>query len=132
MLKKLFYKVLFVSWMVFVTFSSLFSFEGMHMGTLPFTIPNLDKIVHFVFYLVMVITGFFAIKDYFVHRYKLVAILFGIVLFSIIYGMIIEVLQHVLTANRQGDLLDALANSIGAIVGMFLIRAHIYKSGSLK
>lgn len=132
MLKKLFYNILFISWMVFVTFSSLFSFEGMQMGSFAFRIPHLDKMVHFIFYLVMVVTGFFAIKDYLVHRYKASAILLGMVVFSIMYGMIIEVLQYSITVNRQGDILDALANSLGAITGMFLTRSLFYKGEQLK
>lgn len=118
--------------MVFVTFSSLFSFEGMQMGSFAHRIPHLDKMVHFIFYLVMVVTGFFGLKDYFAHRYRLSKILLAIVIFSIIYGMIIEVLQYTVTLNRQGDFLDALANSLGAFVGMFLTRSLIYKDRSLK
>jgi glycopeptide antibiotics resistance protein len=52
--------------------------------------------------------------------------------FTIIYGMIIEVLQYTLTVNRQGDIMDALANSMGAIVGLMLTKSLIYKGGSLK
>jgi len=39
----------------------------------------------------------------------------------IIFGTFIEVLQHVLTEYRQLDLLDVLANSIGAIVAGTLV-----------
>lgn len=132
MLKKLLYKILFISWMVFVTFSSLFSFEGMKMGSFALRIPHLDKLVHFVFYLVMFVTAFFAVKDHFLPRLKLRTVLWGVLSFTIIYGMIIEVLQYTLTVNRQGDIMDALANSMGAIVGLMLTKGLIYKGGSLK
>lgn len=39
----------------------------------------------------------------------------------IIFGTFIEVLQHMLTEYRQLDLLDVLANSIGAIVAGALV-----------
>lgn len=130
MLKKLFYKVLFISWMVFVTFSSLFSFEGMNMGSFALRIPHLDKVVHFVFYLVMFVTAFFAIKDHFLPRLKLRTVLSGVLSFTIIYGMIIEVLQCTLTVDRQGDIMDALANSMGAMIGLMLTRGLIYNGGS--
>jgi VanZ family protein len=118
--------------MVFVTFSSLFSFEGMKMGSFALRIPHLDKLVHFVFYLVMFVTAFFVIKDHFLPRLKLRTVLWGVLSFTIIYGMIIEVLQYTLTVNRQGDIMDALANSMGAIVGLMLTKSLIYKGGSLK
>ena len=118
--------------MVFVTFSSLFSFEGMKMGSFAFRIPHLDKIVHFIFYMVMVVTGFFAVKDYFLYRFKTKTVIWGVVGFSIIYGMIIEVLQYTITVNRQGDLMDALANTLGAVAGLFLTKRLVRQSGSLK
>lgn len=39
----------------------------------------------------------------------------------IVFGTFIEVLQHMLTEYRQLDLLDVLANSIGAIVAGTLV-----------
>lgn len=39
----------------------------------------------------------------------------------IVFGTFIEVLQHMLTEYRQLDLLDVLANSIGAIVAGALV-----------
>ena len=126
------YKILFLSWMVFVTFSSLFSFEGMSMGFFALRVPHLDKVVHFVFYFVMFVTAFFAVKDHFFPRFRLRDLLWGVLLFTIIYGMIIEVLQYTLAVNRQGDIMDVLANSMGAIVGLMLTKRLIYKGGSLK
>lgn len=118
--------------MVFVTFSSLFSFEGMQMGSFSLHIPHMDKIVHFVFYSVMVFTGYFAIKDELKNRFLSKEILSGIVLFAIVYGIIIEVLQYVFTTNRHGDIWDVLANSLGAIIGSFAVRLLFYRKRSLK
>ena len=130
MVKNTIYKVLFISWMMFVTFSSLFSFSG--IGTSRFNIPHMDKAVHFTFYSVMVVLGYLAIpksKEQGVGRSKL---LWYIVLFAILYGIIIEVLQHVATADRHGDPLDAFANSTGAIVGMLAVRFIFFRVPSLK
>lgn len=44
-----------------------------------------------------------------------------IVVIAIIYGIIIEVLQGVLTQTREADFYDALANSFGAIVGFLAL-----------
>lgn len=38
----------------------------------------------------------------------------------VIYGIIIEILQMVLTNYRSGDLYDALANTSGVLIGYFL------------
>ncbi|WP_345741371.1 VanZ family protein [Maribacter aquivivus] len=116
--------------MMFVTFSSLFSFSG--IGTSRFNIPHMDKAVHFTFYAVMVVLGYLAIpksKEEGVGRSKL---LWYIVLFAVLYGIIIEVIQHVATADRHGDPLDALANSTGAIVGMLAVRFLFFRVPSLK
>ncbi|MDF4221291.1 VanZ family protein [Maribacter sp. M208] len=115
---------------MFVTFFSLFSFSG--IGASSFNIPHMDKIVHFTFYSVMVVLGYLAIpksKEQLVGRAKL---LWYIVLFAIVYGIIIEVLQHVATSDRHGDPLDALANSTGALVGLLVVRFLFFRVPSLK
>ena len=130
MVKNTFFKVLFVSWIMFVTFSSLFSLSG--VGTSRFNIPHMDKAVHFTFYSVMVFLGYMAIRNKTDQLEKRSKLLWYIVLFAVIYGIIIEVLQHVLTTDRHGDPFDALANSIGAFVGMFVIRFLFFRTPSLK
>ena len=39
---------------------------------------------------------------------------------AIVYGIVIEVLQYVLTENRTADFFDVLANSLGAILAFVL------------
>lgn len=115
---------------MFVTFSSLFSLSG--VGASRFNIPHMDKAVHFTFYSVMVVLGYMAIRNKTDQLEKRSKLLWYIVLFAVIYGIIIEVLQHVLTTDRHGDPFDALANSIGAFVGMFVIRFLFFRTPSLK
>ncbi|EAR02219.1 hypothetical protein FB2170_03010 [Maribacter sp. HTCC2170] len=116
--------------MVFVTFSSLSSFED--DGLSSFNIPNGDKIVHFVFYFVATILG----SLYLVHRdFKKQNTRKSrtILAFSlIIFGIIIEVIQEKMTANRSGELLDALANSAGVILGFLFILARFHGQRGLK
>lgn len=117
--------------MVFVTFSSLFSFKGIDTGGF-FDFPNTDKVVHFVFYFVMVITGTYAVMEYSGTKIKIKNVCLGVLVFSILYGIIIEVLQYSITENRQGDVFDVLANSLGAIVGLLLTRLLFYRVWPLK
>ncbi|HEA81759.1 MAG TPA: hypothetical protein ENI01_14985 [Maribacter sp.] len=128
--KNAIYKVLFISWMMFVTFFSLFSFS--EVGTSRFSIPHIDKAVHFTFYFGVVVLGFMAISKKKGKGEGESKLLWYIVLFAVLYGIIIEVLQHVATLDRHGDPLDALANSTGAIVGMLVLRFLFFRISSLK
>ncbi|MBT8384103.1 MAG: VanZ family protein [Bacteroidia bacterium] len=71
-------------------------------------LDNSDKIGHSLAYFMLSFSWFFALKKRF-NNILIIALLIS-------YGIIIEVLQEVLTAYRQGDLTDVLANSIGVIL----------------
>lgn len=45
-----------------------------------------------------------------------------ILLGSVIYGILIEIFQAYFTISRTADLLDVIANFIGAAVGVFLFQ----------
>ncbi len=130
MLKKVLFRLLFVSWLVFVTLASLFSFD--QDDTPSINIPHFDKFVHFTFYFVMVILGIWAVREYLKAPRKLAVVVVWVVVFAVLYGIIIEVLQHTLTASREGDILDALANAAGALMGMLVAKALFSSKWSLK
>lgn len=48
------------------------------------------------------------------------------------YGIIIELLQMKFTLNRNGDILDVLANSLGAFFGVFVVKYVFSKKTQLK
>ncbi|MFN7045552.1 MAG: VanZ family protein [Flavobacterium sp.] len=96
-----------------ITVASLVSFKSVPKVN----IPGNDKVVHFLFYFILVILWSFAKKkNYFDLKYNLI-----IVIFAVMYGIIIEVLQSVMTNNREADIYDAIANLLGALVGFFSI-----------
>ena len=104
-----------IIWTVLITVASLVSSSAIPKVNLLWN----DKIVHFLFYFFFVVFWSFALhKNFYLKKYS-----FIIVVFAIFYGIIIEVLQSVLTKTREADLFDAFANSLGAIVGFvgFLI-----------
>ena len=73
-----------------------------------------DKILHAGAYFGMVLLWlFYAIFRFSTERLK--KILLIICVLSILFGIFIEVLQHVLTDYRELDFYDIIANSIGAI-----------------
>jgi len=105
--------VLAITWTIGITIASLVSFN-----TVPkIDLPGNDKLIHFLFYFVFVVLWSLAKKQtYFKIKYDLL-----IVAFAIVYGIIIEVLQGVLTQTREADIYDALANSLGAFVGFITL-----------
>ncbi len=118
--KRNLFGIAFVSWMVFITVLSLVSFDD--DTSLDLDIPYFDKIVHFTFYF---IAG--ALGSLFLHSLqrgakadsrRLLKFLLGL----IGYGILIEVLQDSVTTYRSAELLDILANSVGAIIGILFIR----------
>ncbi|WP_156950160.1 VanZ family protein [Maribacter antarcticus] len=131
MVKAFFFTILFVSWLVFITFLSLFFFTG-EMSVPRLNIPHIDKIVHFLFYFIFVVLGVKAVREIFKVNLELKKVLLYTVTFACSYGIIIELLQYAFTESRQGDILDVLANSMGALAGMFLVKRLVFKGWSLK
>ncbi len=83
-------------------------------------IENLDKIVHaffhFVFTSLWILFFKTQIKD--PGSYKPYIISF---LFSVLFGITIEVMQGQYTTTRKEDALDVVANTVGAVLALFLI-----------
>lgn len=75
-----------------------------------------DKIYHLVTYFLLAVLWFNAFKNH-SFRNKITVI----VLSCIVFGIIIEVIQGKLTANRVGDILDVIANIIGVLIGTFFV-----------
>ena len=105
--------VLALFWTIAITVASLIS-----VGEMPkVDLPGNDKTIHFLFYFVLTLLWYVALE----RKYKNRLLKFLIVGASIIYGIIIEILQGVLTQNRQADVYDALANSVGAFLALLVI-----------
>ena len=116
--------------MVFVTFSSLYSFEGVH--TSRFQIPHLDKIVHFTFYFIACILGIFFLRERSQGRTSLQKSLWIVLFSTIAFGILIEIIQHTLTVNRMGDFLDGVANTLGSLCGVLALKIFFYGKRQLK
>ncbi|MBT2162503.1 VanZ family protein [Zobellia barbeyronii] len=130
MLKNHKYTIAFIGWMVFVTFSSLVSFSGTDAANID--IPNLDKVVHFSFYFGAAFLAVFFIREVTNGSMALrKAVLFALI-GAVCYGIVIEVLQYSLTTDRHGDIFDALANSVGAIIGSLVVKSFFSKERWLK
>ena len=80
---------------------------------------NIDKLYHLLAYFTLSSCWLFSF-------YKKPALKYIIIIFCIIYGIIIEVLQDTLTLYRTGDFNDILSNTIGIVLGL-LVFNQIFK-----
>ncbi|WP_310380508.1 VanZ family protein [Flavobacterium sp.] len=103
-------------WTGIITFFCLVQFSAV-----PFRgVSNLDKLVHVFFHFVFTILWFLYFQKQLMGRDKTRLLLFSF-LFSVFFGISIELLQKYFTTTRNGDFLDVLANSIGAITAVLVI-----------
>ena len=79
-----------------------------------------DKVYHLFAYFTLTICWLFSF-------YKKPSLKFKIITVCIVYGIIIEVLQHTLTAYRTGDFYDVLANTTGILLGMIVFNQILKK-----
>ena len=89
-----------------------------HVGGIPSLGSSFDdKIYHFVAYFLFTVL---------MYNYSREKKLTNVILISaisvIIYGIVIEVLQHVITSYRTLDIYDALANALGVVFAVLIIR----------
>lgn len=90
----------------------------MNLKDVPSTgISNEDKVFHVLAYFLFALLTYNGLKNMSINK----AILISLV-FVTTYGIIIEVLQYVLTSHRSFDLYDALANFTGAILASILLK----------
>ncbi len=84
-------------------------------------IPNLDKLVHFAFF--MVFTILFMHDMHKIIRLKLISIVNILVTFLVVLSLalIIEGLQDIMKLGREGDIIDIFYDLIGFIFGMLLL-----------
>ncbi|MBG7613487.1 VanZ family protein [Polaribacter sp. BAL334] len=76
-------------------------------------VANIDKVYHSFAYFTLTIVWLLSF-------YKIPQKKHLVTLSCIIFGIIIEVLQTVLTEHRTGDILDVFANSLGSLLALFV------------
>lgn len=84
-------------------------------------VSNIDKIVHAFFYFVFNSLWFLFFKKQLESISKALAVSF---LLSVFFGIGIEIMQESFTKTRQGDIMDVLANTSGAILAVCVILIH--------
>jgi len=83
-------------------------------------IQNLDKVIHAFFHFVFVSLWFLFLKKQFSNA-KILKLLISSVVFSLFFGILIEILQELCTTTRHADVFDVLANLSGATLAVIAI-----------
>ncbi|TWO33783.1 hypothetical protein E1J38_003125 [Seonamhaeicola sediminis] len=78
-----------------------------------------DKIFHFLAYAVLTVSWFFSFS--FTFNVKIKKALLSAGLLSIIFGIILEVLQESFTEFRSLDIYDALVNTLGVLMASVVL-----------
>ncbi len=95
-------------------------------------IPHIDKLAHAIFYAGMVVSGSLFIRERTNGHMEIRSALSIIFLVAFGYGILIEVLQDVLPAQRTADLWDVFANTTGAVLGVWGVWWSFSRTDRLK
>lgn len=105
--------VLLVFWFGLITTLSLIELKVKETPN----INQVDKIVHFLFHYILSLLLLFHLK-YDAVFIQVKRIYYFVFFFSLIYGVLIEVLQSALPVSRDSDFFDVLANTFGCSVAL--------------
>ena len=83
-------------------------------------INNLDKVIHAFFHFVFTSLWVLFFRKQF-SRVKISKLLIISFLFSLFFGILIEILQELFTTTRHADLYDIVSNLLGAIIAVIII-----------
>ena len=118
-MKRIWYLVPAMAWMIIIVLASLISARRIS-GFIQVEIFSLDKVVHCIIYLILSVLltwGFVKYLNKTMLNYSKLTYIF---LFSSSLGIVMEVLQKLITSTRHFDIYDIIANIIGALIGCIL------------
>lgn len=78
-----------------------------------------DKIIHFVAYFLLSFLFYLMLKTYNTRQTLNVA-----VIMSLIFGIVLELLQMTMTSGRMFDPYDLIANTLGVLVAVLVIKRN--------
>ncbi len=127
-MRKYIFSAFAIAWTITITVISLISLKGVA----EFSFSYADKLAHGFVYFVFVIGWFFSFSKGITTKFFQKNPIIASAIFAILYGICIEIMQETLVSNRQGDWQDAVANSIGTILAVILIKYIVLNSRKLK
>ena len=102
-----------IAYIVVITVLSLVSIDTKTNINVDFA----DKIIHVIIHTINVILLYILFIKFKVAKSLLIAIIV-----SILYGIIIEILQEYISINRQFDIFDIYANCFGTIIAAIILK----------
>src|SRR5690625_7440571 len=111
------WKWIWAIWLVTVIILSLMPVNPSMQPRMLSGIKHLDKVVHFIMYLVLSFTMLKFLKEK-----KVRHSIWWVLLFCIILGVAIEFIQNTKMINRNFDIADIIANIIGTFVVAIIFR----------
>ncbi|AXG69504.1 VanZ like family protein [Kordia sp. SMS9] len=127
-MRKYIFSVVAIVWTIAITVLSLIQIKGPQA----FHFSYADKVMHIIIYCSLTLTWFFAFSRGITNEFLQKNALMASAVVCFIYGIAVEVMQETLVTTRQGDWQDALANTIGIILAIFIIKWFIAKYIKLK
>lgn len=112
MVKKNFFSILVALVILYLSLTDSQSFDDVPFLNIPF----FDKIAHFLMYFGLMSVIVFEHRNAIIGRTKLSLI----ALIPFLYGILMEILQLTIAANRSGNIYDVVANTAGIIVSALL------------
>ncbi|SHF84565.1 VanZ like family protein [Flavobacterium segetis] len=103
-------------WCSVISFFCLVQLNNVPLGN----VSNVDKLVHAFFHFILTTLCFLFLKNEVKDSKSLKPVVFAF-LFSLLFGIAIEIVQGLFTATRQSDVFDVLANISGALLSIILI-----------
>ncbi|WP_290253450.1 VanZ family protein [Aequorivita aurantiaca] len=82
----------------------------------------MDKVAHSLIYFILVNLWmlYLFIKNNFIFSNRWIWI---VLLSVLLYGIIIEIFQQLLTTSRSADIMDVAANLVGSVIGIYFFRS---------
>ncbi|MDB4174390.1 VanZ family protein [Bacteroidia bacterium] len=115
-----------VLWTLFIASSCLLPASAFKKFTFD-SLSQLDKLIHLILYVVFVMLWALSLKRVLTIKEKLV-----LLLVSVAYGVLIEVLQSAMALGRAYDIDDIIANTAGCFLGILLMSFIARKMPLLK
>jgi VanZ family protein len=119
------FQAFFVLWVITITIFSLVEPENFTK----IDVKNSDKYVHFITYFWLTLLLYLALPK---NQLNLNSRLLFSFLFSVIYGIIIELLQGLITVKRQPEIMDVFANTFGSFIAVLVVLFLLPKVKFLK
>ena len=123
MLKKNIFSLLIALFILYLSLASSSTFDEVPL----FEIPYLDKLIHFAMYFGLMLVIVYENRK----SIKSTAQLLLVSFLPLAYGILLEILQAVLTITRSGNISDAIADGAGIYAAVLIGSVYLKKENQI-